>query len=90
MFFWERFGVLFTLFATTFALKENQFCEKDEATGLCKVTVNDESAPCWYFDAEPPATPAKEEARKLVMLDGVKVRASISSLLESQYLRDLG
>ncbi|XP_065064704.1 uncharacterized protein LOC135690936 [Rhopilema esculentum] len=73
MLFWERFGALFTLFVSTLALKENHFCEKDEATGLCKETVNDESAPCWYFDPELPATPAKEEAGKLVMLDGVKV-----------------
>ena len=61
------------------SLKNNEFCEKDEKTGLCKHAQEDENEPCWYEDKEPvtkedaKVEPEKMEFGKLYMIDGVKV-----------------
>lgn len=67
------------LFWRVSSLNKNEFCEKDEATGLCKETHEDEEGPCWYIDPDLSAKEnvteeeEKKEFGKLFMIDGVKV-----------------
>ena len=73
----------FATFCSVVALKSDQFCEKDEMTGLCKESQEDEDGPCWYSDPEieekdsDKNEPKKKEFGKLYMIDGVKVCINI-------------
>ena len=66
--------------------KRDQFCEKDDKTGLCKEPQEDEDEPCWYKDPDISATekgteePEQKEFGKLHMIDGVKVSMLISNV----------
>ena len=54
-------------------LCRQEFCEKDDNTGLCKVgdtSDEEEDGPCWIEEE----APKKNVEQKLVRLDGVKVR----------------
>jgi len=70
----------FIAFCSVVSLKNDQFCEKDEKTGLCKESQEDEEGPCWYSDPEIKAEDSdksehrKKEFGKLYMIDGVKIR----------------
>lgn len=59
------------------AVSKQEFCEKDDKTGLCKTEEDvtklfnddDDDGPCWFNEG----TSEKPTHEKLVRLDGVKV-----------------
>lgn len=79
-----RLGFLLVLLnsiaiSSVLSLKNGQFCEKDDKTGLCKEHQEDDDEPCWYEDPDLSGTEnGKEELKqkefgKLYIIDGVKV-----------------
>lgn len=72
-----------------FSLGSQQFCEKDEKTGLCKEGQEDEDGPCWYLEPEINATKnATEDVKgkefgKLYLIDGVEVVLNPKLLISS-------
>ena len=91
----NRFGVLIILLnffaiSSVLSLKNGQFCDKDDKTGLCQehqeYDDDDGDEPCWYEDPDISGMEnGKEELKqkefgKLYMIDGVKVLQRISNL----------